>query len=79
MLYTAWVSIALWDPVRQDRMSTGRRIGWMAAILLVPLAGPIAYYVAGRSPIPVQLRIMLVAGGLVAYIAFAVIGIAVGP
>jgi plastocyanin len=78
MLYTAWVSIALWDLVRRDQLSTGRRMAWMAAILLVPLAGPIAYYVAGRSPIPAQLRAMLLAGGLVVYVAVAAIGIAIG-
>jgi hypothetical protein len=72
------VTIALWDLVRQDRSSTGRRIGWMAVILLIPLAGPIAYYVAGRSPIPASMRAMLVGGALVAYLAIAAIGIAIG-
>ena len=78
MLYTAWVSIALWDLIRQERLSASTRFGWMAAILLIPLLGPIAYYVAGRSPIPRSLRIMLVVGSLAAYVLVAAIGIAVG-
>jgi hypothetical protein len=78
MLYTAWVSIALWDLIRQDRLAASTRLGWMAVILLIPLLGPVAYYVAGRSPIPRSLRIMLVAGGLAAYVVIAAIGIAVG-
>ena len=78
VLYTAWVSIALWDLVRQEYGSTGRRVGWMAVILLIPLAGPIAYYVAGRSPIPASLRVMLVAGGLAIYVAIAALAVIVG-
>jgi plastocyanin len=78
ILYAAWISIALWDLVRQESVSTGRRIGWMAVILLIPLIGPIAYFVAGRSPIERSLRIMLVAGGLGIYIVVAALGIVIG-
>jgi phospholipase D-like protein len=78
MLYTAWVSIALWDLIRQEELSAGARFGWMAAILLIPLIGPIAYYVLGRSPIPRSLRIMLVAGSLAVYVVVAAASIAIG-
>jgi hypothetical protein len=78
MLYTAWVSIALWDLVRQDGRSTGRRVAWMATILLIPLLGPIAYYVAGRSPIPPSLRVTLVAGSIAVYVVVTLVGVAVG-
>jgi hypothetical protein len=71
VLYAAWVSIAMWDLVRRTDLSTGTRVGWLAAILVVPLLGPVAYYAAGRSPIPVALRLMLVAGGLVVYAVVA--------
>jgi hypothetical protein len=50
----------------------------MAVILLIPLIGPIAYFVAGRSPIERSLRIMLVAGGLGIYIVVAALGIVIG-
>ncbi len=69
VLYSAWVSIALWDLVRQDAVSTSRRAWWMAGILLVPGIGPVAYYALGRSPIPRSLRLMLVVGGLAIYLA----------
>ena len=78
ILYVAWVSIALWDLIRQDAMANGRRMTWMAIVLLVPLLGPILYYVVGRSPIPRSLRAMLVAGGLGIYILIAVLAIVVG-
>jgi plastocyanin len=74
VLYAAWVSISLWDLLRQDTLPNRRRIGWMAAILLIPFLGPVAYFAFGRSPIPRSLRLMLVAGGLGVYILFAIIG-----
>jgi hypothetical protein len=78
ILYVAWVSIALWDLIRQDSTTNRRRIGWMALVLLVPLLGPIMYFSIGRSPIPRPLRAMLVVGGLGIYIVIAVLAIVVG-
>jgi len=79
ILYSAWVSIALWDLVRQDAVPNRTRVLWMIAVLIVPLVGPIAYYVFGRSPIQRSLRIMLVAGGLAIYAALTALAIALGP
>jgi plastocyanin len=78
ILYSAWVSIALWDLARQDAVPNGVRVGWMAGVIAVPLAGPIAYYAFGRSPIQRSLRVMLVAGGIGIYLVLAVIGVALG-
>jgi plastocyanin len=78
ILYVAWVSIAIWDLIRQDAVSNRRRIGWMALILLVPLIGPILYFVLGRSPIPRSLRTMLIAGGLGIYILVAALAVVIG-
>jgi plastocyanin len=78
ILYVAWVSIAIWDLIRQEGVADRRRIGWMAAVLLVPLLGPILYYIVGRSPIPRSLRTMLVAGGMGIYILIAVLAIFIG-
>ena len=79
ILYTAWVSIALWDLVRQDAVPNRSRIQWMLVVLVVPLFGPIAYYVFGRSPIQRSLRVVLVAGGLAIYAAITALAIALGP
>jgi plastocyanin len=78
ILYVAWVSIAVWDLIRQDGVADRRRIGWMAVVLVVPLVGPILYFVVGRSPIPRSLRTMLVAGGFSIYIVIAVLAIVIG-
>jgi hypothetical protein len=47
ILYSAWVSIALWDLVRQEAVPNRTRVLWMLVVLVVPLAGPIAYYALG--------------------------------
>jgi plastocyanin len=78
ILYSAWVSIALWDLARQDAVPNAVRMGWMAGVIAVPLAGPIAYYAFGRSPIQRSLRVMLVAGGIGIYVALAAVGVALG-
>jgi hypothetical protein len=75
ILYSAWVSIALWDLARQDAVPNGRRIGWMAAVIAVPVLGPVAYYAFGGSPIQRSLRLMLVAGGVGIYLALATLGV----
>jgi hypothetical protein len=78
ILYSAWISIAMWDLVRQDAVPNGVRVGWMAAVIAIPLLGPVAYFTFGRSPIQRSLRVMLVAGGFGIYVALAVIGVALG-
>jgi Phospholipase_D-nuclease N-terminal len=77
ILYAAWVSIALWDLVRQGDRSIGGRVGWMAFVLIVPVLGPVGYFALGRSPIPGALRMMLVVGGLAVYAGFAALAFAV--
>ena len=79
ILYSAWVSIALWDLVRQEAVPNRTRVLWMLVVLVIPLVGPIAYYVFGRSPIQRSLRVMLVAGGLLVYAALTALAITLGP
>jgi plastocyanin len=68
VLLAAWTAIALWDIARREDLSRGAAIGWIAAVLVVPFLGPIAYHVASRSPIPAWLRGAFVGGGLLAYV-----------
>ncbi len=77
-LYAAWVTIALWDLIRQESVPITFRARWMAIVILVPLLGPILYYVMGRSPIPRQLRTMLVAGGALACVLMVVVAVVLG-
>ena len=71
VLYAAWIAIALWDLVRREELSDGRRIAWMAIVLIVPVIGPIGYFVAGGSPIARSVRWFLVLGGIAIYLGIA--------
>jgi hypothetical protein len=75
ILYSAWVSIALWDLVRQDAVPNRTRLLWILTVLVVPLV----YYAFGRSPIQRSLRIMLVAGAFVIYLGLTALAITLGP
>lgn len=77
VLYTSWVVLALWDLSRRD-LSRGKTISWMAAILVVPFVGVIAYFIAGKSTIPAWQRWTFTAGGMAVYALFLVLGLLVG-
>lgn len=68
VLYAAWTSLAFWDLARREDGSKASKLAWVAAILLVPFLGVIAYHAFGRSSIPGWLRAAVVGGGLVAYL-----------
>ncbi len=75
-LYAAWIAIAGWDLIRRD-VSDGRRIGWMALVLAVPILGPIAYFTLGGSEISRPVRLFLVFGGILIYVGIAAIVVAI--
>jgi hypothetical protein len=72
-LYAAWLSVATWDLVRRSDMKGGTRIGWMAIIYLIPILGPLAYYLFGKSQIPRGTRLALAIGAPVVYLAISVL------
>ena len=72
-LYAAWLTIALWDLIRQESVPISSRARWMAVVILVPFLGPLIYFAFGRSPIPKQLRLMLTVGGAVGVLIVAVV------
>ena len=78
VLYTSWVVLALWDIARRDDLSRGKAIAWIAAILVIPFIGVIAYYLWGKSTIPAWQRWTLTAGGLLVYVLFLGLGMLVG-
>jgi hypothetical protein len=78
VLYTAWVVLALWDISRREDMTKGSAIRWMLAILVIPVFGPIAYYLAGGTTIPSVQRWVLLAGGVGVYALFLALGLVVG-
>jgi len=77
-LYASWVTIALWDLIRQESVSISFRARWMLGVILIPFLGPILYFAFGRSPIPRQLRLLLVVGGGLSCLLFAVLAAVLG-
>jgi hypothetical protein len=78
VLYSAWTSLAFWDLARREDASRNARLGWVAAILLVPFLGVIAYHAVGKSAIPTWLRAAVVGGGLAAYLLVLGLGAIIG-
>jgi plastocyanin len=78
VLYSSWVAVAMWDLIRREAAPIPDRARWMAIVLVVPFLGPLLYFGFGRSSIPVQLRLMLTAGGVVVYLVFVSLGVIVG-
>ena len=72
-LYAAWLSVATWDLVRRSDLRSRTRIGWMAVIYLIPVLGPLAYYLFGKSEIPRSTRYALVIGAPIVYLLVAVL------
>ena len=72
-LYAAWISVATWDIVRRSEMKGGTRIGWLAVIYFIPVLGPLAYYLFGKSEIPRVTRFALTIGAPVVYLIISVI------
>jgi len=70
-LYSAWLSVATWDIVRRSKMNGRARVGWLAIVYLIPVLGPLAYYLAGRSEISWTTRLALVIGAPLIYLLIA--------
>jgi parallel beta-helix repeat protein len=77
VLFATWMAVAMWDLIRQESAPMPHRARWMLIVLIVPFIGPLLYFAFGRSPIPRQLRLVLTAGGIVAYLLFLSLGVLV--
>ncbi len=72
-LYGVWLSVATWDLVRRSDIKGGTRIIWMAVVYLVPVLGPLAYYLFGKSQIPRSARFALAIGAPLVYLGISVL------
>jgi hypothetical protein len=68
----------MWDLIRREADPVPERARWMAIVLLVPFVGPLLYFAFGRSTIPAPLRLVLTAGGVIAYLVFLALGLVFG-
>jgi len=72
-LYGVWLSVATWDLVRRSDIKGGTRIIWIAVVYLVPVLGPLAYYLFGKSEIPRSARFALAIGAPLVYLSISVL------
>lgn len=72
-LYGVWLSVATWDLVRRSDIKGGTRIIWMAVVYLVPVLGPLAYYLFGKSQIQRSARFALAIGAPLVYLGISVL------
>lgn len=72
-LYATWFGICTWDIIRRTDLSGGARMGWLAVIYLIPVLGPLAYLLFGRSEIQRSTRLTLALGAPLVYIVIAVL------
>jgi len=70
-LYATWFGVETRDLIRRTDLKDGARIGWLAGIYLVPVLGPLAYLLFGRSEIQRGTRWMLAFGIPLAYLMIA--------
>jgi hypothetical protein len=68
-IYAAWLSLGFWDLARNEKLSNGARLIWMIVLVAIPILGPIAYYLFGRSGLSRSFRVMFVAGAPLLYLA----------
>jgi hypothetical protein len=72
-LYAAWFGVGTWDVIRRTDLKGGGRIGWLAVIYLIPVLGPLAYFLFGKSEIQRSTRWFLALGAPLAYVIIAVV------
>ena len=72
-LYAAWFGIGTWDLIRRTDVKGGVRIGWLTVIYLIPVLGPLAYFLFGKSEIQRSTRWVLALGAPLAYVIIAVV------
>lgn len=68
-LYAAWLSLGFWDLARNEKLSNAAKLIWMVILVVIPILGPIAYYLFGRSQLSRSFRVMFVIGAPVLYLA----------
>ena len=68
-LYAVWLAVAFVELSQRDDLRGGKRLGWGALVVGVPLLGPIVYYFAGGSKLTRRFRLALVVGAPVLCLA----------
>ena len=68
LLLLGWIVLALRDLVRREDMDTTAKLGWGAAIAVLPGLGAIAYHMGAKPKLSRLLRVGVILGGSVLYL-----------
>lgn len=71
-LYAVWLAVAFWELSQRSDIPSNSRLGWGAAVLVIPIIGPVAYYIAG-SKLTRGFRLALLLGAPLLCIVITVI------
>jgi len=74
ILLSAWATLAFIDISGRSDLTRSKALIWIAAILLVPFLGAVAYHVAGGCRLERWFRWAVIGGGAFAWIAIVVFG-----
>ncbi len=69
VLYATWVVLSLWDLMRREEMTERDRLLWGAAVMFLPLVGPLSYLLLSDTRMSWSLRMLVTAGGALVYVA----------
>lgn len=72
-LYAAWLAVAFVELGQRQDLAGGRKLGWGALVLAVPVIGPIVYYFAGGSKLSTRFKLALIIGAPVLLLVVTVL------
>jgi len=61
-LYAAWIAVAFVELGQRQELSAGKKLGWGALVLAVPVIGPFVYYFASGSKLSTRFKLALLIG-----------------
>src|SRR6185437_8347271 len=61
-LYAAWIAVAFVELGQRQELSAGKKLGWGALVLVVPVIGPFVYYFASGSKLSTRFKLALLIG-----------------
>ncbi len=72
-LYAAWIAVAFVELGQRQELSAGKKLGWGALVLAVPVIGPFVYYFASGSKLSSRFKLALLIGAPVLLLVVTVL------
>jgi hypothetical protein len=72
-LYAAWIAVAFVELGQRQELSAGKKLGWGALVLAVPVVGPFVYYFVGGSKLSTRFKLALLIGAPVLLLVVTVL------